>query len=108
MSHSGLQAVSNASEMFLSEQDLDSDVLAGLAVAVIMDGSRTFLIEIQVTFLLYFCFFQYLKMSSLVWVSYYTGMFFYERHHYYHPCYRYYIDHDSLQVVRHSKKIMIS
>lgn len=47
MSHSGLQAVSNASEMFLSEQDLDSDVLAGLAVAVIMDGSRTFLIEIQ-------------------------------------------------------------
>lgn len=56
MSHSGLQAVSNASEMFLSEQDLDSDVLAGLAVAVIMDGSRTFLIEIQVTFLLYFCF----------------------------------------------------
>ncbi|KAJ1420244.1 Ribosomal protein S5 domain 2-type fold, subgroup [Sesbania bispinosa] len=48
MSHSGLQAVSNASEMFLSEQYLDSQVLAGLAVAVIMDGSRTFLIEIQV------------------------------------------------------------
>ncbi|KAI5422792.1 uncharacterized protein LOC127076461 [Lathyrus oleraceus] len=47
MSHSGLEAVSNASEMFLSEQDLDSDILAGLAVAVIMDGSRTFLIEIQ-------------------------------------------------------------
>jgi len=48
MSHSGLQAISNASEMFLSEQHLDSEVLAGLAVAVIMDGSRTFLIEIQV------------------------------------------------------------
>ncbi|XP_020967331.1 uncharacterized protein LOC107619377 isoform X1 [Arachis ipaensis] len=47
MSHSGLQAVSNASEMFLSEQHLDSEILAGLAVAVIMDGSRTFLIEIQ-------------------------------------------------------------
>ncbi|KAK7255496.1 hypothetical protein RIF29_28907 [Crotalaria pallida] len=47
MSHSGLQAVSNASEMFLSEQQLDSEILAGLAVAVIMDGSRTFLIEIQ-------------------------------------------------------------
>ncbi|KAH1237832.1 DNA repair protein RadA [Glycine max] len=47
MSHSGLQAVSNASEMFLSEQLLDSEILAGLAVAVIMDGSRTFLIEIQ-------------------------------------------------------------
>ncbi|XP_058743604.1 uncharacterized protein LOC131616320 [Vicia villosa] len=47
MSHLGLEAVSNASEMFLSEQDLDSDILAGLAVAVIMDGSRTFLIEIQ-------------------------------------------------------------
>lgn len=50
MSHSGLQAVSNASEMFLSEQHLDSEILAGLAVAVIMDGSRTFLIEIQVIF----------------------------------------------------------
>jgi len=48
MSHSGLQAISNASEMFLSEQHLDSEILAGLAVAVIMDGSRTFLIEIQV------------------------------------------------------------
>ncbi|KAK7381710.1 hypothetical protein VNO80_00257 [Phaseolus coccineus] len=47
MSHSGLQAISNASEMFLSEQHLDSEILAGLAVAVIMDGSRTFLIEIQ-------------------------------------------------------------
>ncbi|CAJ2663794.1 unnamed protein product [Trifolium pratense] len=47
MLHSGLEAVSNASEMFLSEQDVDSDILAGLAVAVIMDGSRTFLIEIQ-------------------------------------------------------------
>ncbi|KAF7843419.1 putative endopeptidase La [Senna tora] len=47
MSQSGLQAVSNASEIFLSEQHLDSDYLAGLAVAVIMDGSRAFLIEIQ-------------------------------------------------------------
>ncbi|XP_027335489.1 uncharacterized protein LOC113849645 isoform X2 [Abrus precatorius] len=47
MSHSGLQIVSNASEMFLSEQHLDSEILAGLAVAVVMDGSRTFLIEIQ-------------------------------------------------------------
>ncbi|KAL2618148.1 hypothetical protein AAZV13_08G228100 [Glycine max] len=47
MSHSGLQAVSNAIEMFLSEQLLDSEILAGLAIAVIMDGSRTFLIEIQ-------------------------------------------------------------
>ena len=48
MSHTGLQAVSNAIEMFLSEQLLDSEILAGLAIAVIMDGSRTFLIEIQV------------------------------------------------------------
>lgn len=47
MSQSGLQAVSNPSEMFLTEQHSDSDFLAGLAVAVIMDGSRTFLIEIQ-------------------------------------------------------------
>lgn len=47
MSATGLQAVSNPSEMFLSEQQSDSDFLAGLAVAIIMDGSRTFLIEIQ-------------------------------------------------------------
>ncbi|RZC60955.1 hypothetical protein C5167_022721 [Papaver somniferum] len=47
MSQSGLQAVSNPSEIFLSEQQLDFDVLAGLAIAVIVDGSRTFLIEIQ-------------------------------------------------------------
>lgn len=50
MLQSGLQAVSNPSEMFLSEQYSDSEYLAGLAVAVIMDGSRTFLIEIQVTY----------------------------------------------------------
>ncbi|CAI0474748.1 unnamed protein product [Linum tenue] len=47
MSQSGLQAVSNPSEIFLSEQHLESDVLAGLAVTVVMDGSRSFLIEIQ-------------------------------------------------------------
>ncbi|KAL5576896.1 hypothetical protein UlMin_018595 [Ulmus minor] len=47
MSQSGLQAVSNPSEMFLSQEYLASDFLAGLAVAVTMDGSRTFLIEIQ-------------------------------------------------------------
>ncbi|XP_070027419.1 uncharacterized protein [Nicotiana sylvestris] len=47
MSQSGLQAVSNPSEIFLSEQQSDSDFLAGLAVTVIMDGSRAFLIEIQ-------------------------------------------------------------
>ncbi|GMH03726.1 hypothetical protein Nepgr_005565 [Nepenthes gracilis] len=47
MSQSGLQAVSNPSEMFLTEQHSDSEHLAGLAVAVIIDGSRTFLIEVQ-------------------------------------------------------------
>ncbi|KAJ0075027.1 hypothetical protein Patl1_34028 [Pistacia atlantica] len=47
MSQLGLQVVSNPSQMFLSEQHSDSDVLAGLAVAVIMDGTRTFLTEIQ-------------------------------------------------------------
>ncbi|KAJ8638613.1 hypothetical protein MRB53_012880 [Persea americana] len=47
MSQSGLKAVSNPSEIFLSEQYSDSEVLAGLAVAVIVDGSRSFLIEIQ-------------------------------------------------------------
>ncbi|GAY51102.1 hypothetical protein CUMW_131750 [Citrus unshiu] len=47
MSQLGLQAVSNPSKIFLSEQHSDSEFLAGLAVAVIMDGSRSFLIEIQ-------------------------------------------------------------
>ncbi|PIN08709.1 Endopeptidase La [Handroanthus impetiginosus] len=47
MSQSGLQGVSNPSEMFLGELHSDSDYLAGLAVAVIVDGSRAFLIEIQ-------------------------------------------------------------
>ncbi|KAK3028900.1 hypothetical protein RJ639_039909 [Escallonia herrerae] len=47
MSQSGLQAVLNPSEMFLSENHMKSDVLAGLAVSVIMDGSRSFVIEIQ-------------------------------------------------------------
>ncbi|XP_073110786.1 uncharacterized protein [Elaeis guineensis] len=47
MSESGLQVVSNPSEMFLSEHNFDSEILAGLAVAVIVDGSRAFLVEIQ-------------------------------------------------------------
>ncbi|KAH7682003.1 Endopeptidase La protein [Dioscorea alata] len=47
MSQSGLQAVSNPSEMFLSEHYTDSEVLAGLAITVIVDGSRAFVIEIQ-------------------------------------------------------------
>lgn len=50
MLQSGLQAVVNPSEMFLSEEYAGSEVLAGLAVAVTMDGSRSFLIEIQVAF----------------------------------------------------------
>lgn len=56
MSQSGLQAVSNPSEMFLSEQQSDSEFLAGLAVTVIMDGSRAFLIEIQVCLYAIICF----------------------------------------------------
>lgn len=48
MSESGLQAVLNPSELFLSENHPGSEVLAGLAVSVIVDGSRTFLLEIQV------------------------------------------------------------
>ncbi|GAV75927.1 AAA_25 domain-containing protein/ChlI domain-containing protein [Cephalotus follicularis] len=47
MSQTGLLAVSNPSEIFLSNEHSDSEILAGLAVAVIMDGSRSFLIEIQ-------------------------------------------------------------
>lgn len=48
MSQKGLQGVLNPSEMYLAEQHSDSDYLAGLAVTVIMDGSRAFLIEVQV------------------------------------------------------------
>lgn len=48
MSQSGLEVVSNPSGIFLSQQNQDSDFLAGLAVAVVMDGSRSFLIEVQV------------------------------------------------------------
>ncbi|KAM7254541.1 hypothetical protein ACFE04_003921 [Oxalis oulophora] len=44
---SGLRAVLNPSEIFLSEEHADSEVLAGLAIAVIVDGSRSFLVEIQ-------------------------------------------------------------
>ncbi|XP_042421619.1 DNA repair protein RadA-like isoform X1 [Zingiber officinale] len=47
MSEAGLQAVQNPSEIFLSEDFSDSDVLVGRAIAVTLDGSRTFLIEIQ-------------------------------------------------------------
>ncbi|KAL1213813.1 hypothetical protein V5N11_009990 [Cardamine amara subsp. amara] len=47
MSNSGLEVVSNPSAIYLSQQNPDSDVLAGLAVAVVMDGSRSFLIEVQ-------------------------------------------------------------
>ncbi|VAI70205.1 unnamed protein product [Triticum turgidum subsp. durum] len=47
MSEHGLQAVLNPSEMFLTEHDSDSEILAGLAVAVVLDGSRTFAIEVQ-------------------------------------------------------------
>ncbi|OWM76524.1 hypothetical protein CDL15_Pgr005488 [Punica granatum] len=47
MSQLGLQPVTNPSEIFLSEEQSESEVLAGLAVAVIMDGSRSFLVEIQ-------------------------------------------------------------
>nr|GMD72630.1 DNA repair protein RadA/Sms [Ipomoea batatas] len=50
LDESGLQAVASPSEMFLSEQHSDSDVLAGLAVVVVLDGSRAFVIEIQVSF----------------------------------------------------------
>lgn len=52
MSQSGLQAVPNPSEIFLSQQQIDSEVLAGLAVTVVMDGSRSFVIEIQACLIL--------------------------------------------------------
>ncbi|WVY99436.1 hypothetical protein V8G54_025506 [Vigna mungo] len=50
MSQSGLRVVSNTSEMFLTQQHSDSNVLAGRAIAVIMGVKRTFLVEIQVIF----------------------------------------------------------
>lgn len=48
MAEFGLQAVLNPSQMFLTEHDSDSEIMAGLAVAVILDGSRTFALEVQV------------------------------------------------------------
>ncbi|KAI4330658.1 hypothetical protein MLD38_028925 [Melastoma candidum] len=47
MLESGLRAVVNPNEILLREDHAESEVLAGLAVSAIMDGSRTFLIEIQ-------------------------------------------------------------
>ncbi|KAI6671856.1 hypothetical protein NL676_006741 [Syzygium grande] len=47
MSQLGLEVVLNPSEILLSEDHSESEVMAGLAVAVVMDGSRTFLLEIQ-------------------------------------------------------------
>ncbi|GJX28468.1 RNA-directed DNA polymerase, eukaryota, reverse transcriptase zinc-binding domain protein [Tanacetum coccineum] len=47
MSPCGLKAVVNPSEIFMSEEHSDSELLAGSAIAVVMDGSRTFVIQIQ-------------------------------------------------------------
>ena len=43
-----MQAVLNLTEMFLTEHISDFEILSGLAVAVVLDGSRTFAIEVQV------------------------------------------------------------
>jgi DNA repair protein RadA/Sms len=48
MSGMGLQVVTNPSEMFLTSHRTESDILAGLAIGVMIDGSRAFLIEVQV------------------------------------------------------------
>ncbi|GLJ29548.1 hypothetical protein SUGI_0582810 [Cryptomeria japonica] len=47
MAKNGLQSVMNPSELYLTEWDTDQHVLAGLAISVIIDGSRPFLIETQ-------------------------------------------------------------
>ncbi|KAJ3709025.1 hypothetical protein LUZ61_012730 [Rhynchospora tenuis] len=47
MSGMGLQAVANPSEMFLTDSNTESDVLTGLAIGVMVDGSRAFAIEVQ-------------------------------------------------------------
>lgn len=57
MSESGLQAVTNPSEIFLSEKFSDSDVLVGRAISVSLDGSRIFLNEIQVVLHIYSTFY---------------------------------------------------
>ena len=74
MSQLGLAVVSNPSEIFLTEQHSDSDFLAGLAVAVIMDGSRSFLIEIQVIFIITFYTSYFLKISCMQWIHHYLRM----------------------------------
>lgn len=48
MSGMGLQAVTNPSEMFLTDHNTESDILAGLAIGVMVEGSRAFVIEVQV------------------------------------------------------------
>ncbi|KAF3341534.1 DNA repair protein RadA [Carex littledalei] len=47
MSGMGLQAVANPSEMFLTDHNTESDILAGLAIGVMVEGSRAFVIEVQ-------------------------------------------------------------
>jgi hypothetical protein len=74
MSQLGLAVVSNPSEIFLTEQHSDSDFLAGLAVAVIMDGSRSFLIEIQVIFIITFYTSYFLKILCMQWIHHYLRM----------------------------------
>jgi DNA repair protein RadA/Sms len=48
MSGMGLQVVTNPSEMFLTNHNTEADILAGLAIGVMIDGSRAFIIEVQV------------------------------------------------------------
>ncbi|KAF8031043.1 hypothetical protein BT93_D0277 [Corymbia citriodora subsp. variegata] len=47
MSQSGLEAVLNPSEILLSEEHYESEVMVGQAVAVVIDGSQTLLLKIQ-------------------------------------------------------------
>lgn len=70
MSNTGLQAVLNPSEMFLSEAVSGSDISVGLAIAVIVDGSRTFVLEIQV-FLFSTVFLYSISLFSLIFICFF-------------------------------------
>ncbi|XP_074372129.1 uncharacterized protein LOC141712902 isoform X2 [Apium graveolens] len=48
MSQSGLQAVQNPGEIFLGEPQIDTEEFTGQVVAVMMDGSQSFIVVVQI------------------------------------------------------------
>ncbi|XP_074372130.1 uncharacterized protein LOC141712902 isoform X3 [Apium graveolens] len=45
---SGLQAVQNPGEIFLGEPQIDTEEFTGQVVAVMMDGSQSFIVVVQI------------------------------------------------------------